>query len=171
MKKLLFLFFLCSFSLANGQENEDINGNLIGYIGKSDFLKGKHKDWFLKNYEDYHPNQKIVQKIKKNIKNVSVKAFIGSWCHDSKRELPRFYKIMELTAFDFTNNFQMIGITIGKKTPDNLQKGYAVKHTPTFIFYRDGKEVGRFVEHSRKTIEKDLLRILRGNNYKHPYQK
>tara|TARA_B100000768_G_scaffold64734_1_gene62377 strand:- start:2448 stop:2963 length:516 start_codon:yes stop_codon:yes gene_type:complete len=170
MKKLLFLFFLCSFSLANGQENEDINGNLIGYIGKSDFLKGKHKDWFLKNYEDYHPNQKIVQKIKKNIKNVSVKAFIGSWCHDSKRELPRFYKIMELTAFDFTNNFQMIGITIGKKTPDNLQKGYAVKHTPTFIFYRDGKEVGRFVEHSRKTIEKDLLRILRGNNYKHPYQ-
>lgn len=171
MKKILFLFFLCSFSLANGQENEDINGNLIGYIGKSDFLKGKHKDWFLKNYEDYHPNQKIVQKIKKNIKNVSVKAFIGSWCHDSKRELPRFYKIMELTAFDFTNNFQMIGITIGKKTPDNLQKGYAVKHTPTFIFYRDGKEVGRFVEHSRKTIEKDLLRILRGNNYKHPYQK
>lgn len=170
MKKILFLFFLCSFSLANGQENEDINGNLIGYIGKSDFLKGKHKDWFLKNYEDYHPNQKIVQKIKKNIKNVSVKAFIGSWCHDSKRELPRFYKIMELTAFDFTNNFQMIGITIGKKTPDNLQKGYAVKHTPTFIFYRDGKEVGRFVEHSRKTIEKDLLRILRGNNYKHPYQ-
>ena len=171
MKKLLFLFFLCLFSLANGQENEDINGNLIGYIGKSDFLKGKHKDWFLKNYEDYHPNQKIVQKIKKNIKNVSVKAFIGSWCHDSKRELPRFYKIMELTAFDFTNNFQMIGITIGKKTPDNLQKGYAVKHTPTFIFYRDGKEIGRFVEHSKKIIEKDLLRILRGNNYKHPYQK
>lgn len=170
MKKILFLFFLCSFSLANGQENEDINGNLIGYIGKSDFLKGKHKDWFLKNYEDYHPNQKIVQKIKKNIKNVSVKAFIGSWCHDSKRELPRFYKIMELTAFDFTNNFQMIGITIGKKTPDNLQKGYAVKHTPTFIFYRDGKEIGRFVEHSKKIIEKDLLRILRGNNYKHPYQ-
>jgi thioredoxin-related protein len=78
---------------------------------------------------------------------------------------------MELTAFDFTNNFQMIGITIGKKTPDNLQKGYAVKHTPTFIFYRDGKEIGRFVEHSKKIIEKDLLRILRGNNYKHPYQK
>tara|TARA_B100000795_G_C22789108_1_gene436055 strand:- start:1589 stop:2104 length:516 start_codon:yes stop_codon:yes gene_type:complete len=171
MKKLLFLFFLCLFSLANGQENEDINGNLIGYIGKSDFLKGKHKDWFLKNYEDYHPNQKIVQKIKKSIKNVSIKAFIGSWCHDSKRELPRFYKIMELTAFDFTNNFQMIGITIGKKTPNNLQKGYAVKHTPTFIFYRDGKEIGRFVEYSKKTIEKDLLRILRGNNYKHPYQK
>jgi len=171
MKKLLFLCFLCFCSLANGQENEDINGNLIGYINKSDFLKGKHKNWFLKNYEDYLPNQKIVQKIKKRIKDVSVKAFIGSWCHDSKRELPRFYKIMELAAFDFTNNFQMIGITIGKKTPDNLQKGYAVKHTPTFIFYRDGKEIGRFVEHSKKIIEKDLLRILRGNNYKHPYQK
>ena len=50
MKKLLFLFFLCLFSLANGQENEDINGNLVGYIDKSDFLKDKHKDWFLYYY-------------------------------------------------------------------------------------------------------------------------
>ena len=63
------------------------------------------------------------------------------------------------------------GITIGKKTPNNLQKGFAIRHTPTFIFFRDGKEIGRFVEHSKKTIEKDILKILRGGNYKHPYQK
>ena len=171
MKKLLFLCFLCFCSLANGQENEDINGNLIGYINKSDFLKGKHKNWFLKNYEDYLPNQKIVQKIKKRIKDVSVKAFIGSWCHDSKRELPRFYKIMESAVFDLNINFQMVGISIGKKTPDNLQEGYQIKHTPTFIFYKKGEEIGRYVEHAKKTLEKDILKILRTHNYKHPYQK
>ena len=160
-----------SFLLVNAQENSNINGNLIGYLKKSDFLNGKHSDWFSKNYDNYTPDPKVVQKIKKKLNNISIKSFIGSWCHDSKRELPRFYKIMELAGFDLENNFKMIGITIGKKTPTNLQKGFAINHTPTFIFFRDGKEIGRFVEHSKKTIEKDILKILRGGNYKHPYQK
>jgi len=171
MKKFLFIIFLFSFLLVNAQEKSNINGNLIGYLKKSDFLNRKHKNWFSKNYDNYTPDPKIVQKIKKKLNNISIKSFIGSWCHDSKRELPRFYKIMELAGFDLENNFKMIGITIGKKTPTNLQKGFAINHTPTFIFFRDGKEIGRFVEHSKKTIEKDILKILRGGNYKHPYQK
>ena len=171
MKKFLFIIFLFSFLLVNAQEKSNINGNLIGYLKKSDFLNRKHKNWFSKNYDNYTPDPKIVQKIKKKLNNISIKSFIGSWCHDSKRELPRFYKIMELTGFDLENNFKMIGITIGKKTPTNLQKGFTIKYTPTFIFFRDGKEIGRFVEHSKKTIEKDILKILRGGNYKHPYQK
>jgi len=171
MKKLLFIIFLCSFVLVSAQGKDNINGNLVGYIKKSDFLNGKHSDWFSKNYDNYTPDPKVVQKIKKKLNNISIKSFIGSWCHDSKRELPRFYKIMELAGFDLENDFKMIGITIGKKTPTNLQKGFAINHTPTFIFFRDGKEIGRFVEHSKKTIEKDILKILRGGNYKHPYQK
>ena len=171
MKKFLFIIFLFSFLLVNAQEKSNINGNLIGYLKKSDFLNRKHKNWFSKNYDNYTPDPKIVQKIKKKLNNISIKSFIGSWCHDSKRELPRFYKIMELAGFDLENNFKMIGITIGKKTPTNLQKGFAINHTPTFIFFRDGKEIGRFVEHSKKTIEKDILKILRGGNYKPPYQK
>ena len=171
MKKLLFIIFLFSFLLVNAQEKSNINGNLIGYLKKSDLLNGKYKNWLSKNYDNYTPDQKIVQKIKKKLNNISIKSFIGSWCHDSKRELPRFYKIMELAGFNLENDFKMIGITIGKKTPTNLQKGFAINHTPTFIFFRDGKEIGRFVEHSKKTIEKDILKILREVNYKHPYQK
>ena len=67
---------------------------------------------------------------------------------------------MESIEFDVTKNFQMIGITRGKKTPDNLQKGYNIKQTPTFIFYKDNKEIGRYIEHSKKSIEKDILKIL-----------
>ena len=78
---------------------------------------------------------------------------------------------MELAGFDLKNNFQIIGITRGKKTPDNLQEGYTIEHTPTFIFYKDGKEIGRYVEHARETIEKDILKILSRKKYKHTYQK
>ena len=66
MKKLLFVIFLCSFFLGNAQRKSNINGNLVGYLKKSDFLNEKHKDWFSKNYSAYTPDPKIVQKIKKN---------------------------------------------------------------------------------------------------------
>lgn len=160
MKKILLLICMCSIFTTYGQVKEDINGNLIGPLQKNDFLKGKHKSWFTQNYNDYTPNKKILKKIKKKIKNITVKSFIGTWCHDSERELPRFYKIMESIEFDVTKNFQMIGITRGKKTPDNLQEGYNIKQTPTFIFYKDNKEIGRYIEHSKKSIEKDILKIL-----------
>ncbi|CAI8338766.1 MAG: Uncharacterised protein [Flavobacterium sp. SCGC AAA160-P02] len=151
---------MCSIFTTYSQVKEDINGNLIGPLQKNDFLKGKYKSWFTQNYNDYTPNEKILKKIKKKIRNVTVKSFIGTWCHDSERELPRFYKIMESIEFDVTKNFQMIGITRGKKTPNNLQKGYNIKQTPTFIFYKDNKEIGRYIEHSKKSIEKDILKIL-----------
>ena len=91
-------------------------------------------------------------------------------------KIPRFITSIVDTELKEEGSYQSgrnayYGITIGKKTPNNLQKGFAIRHTPTFIFFRDGKEIGRFVEHSKKTIEKDILKILRGGNYKHPYQK
>ena len=76
---------MCPFLLVNAQEKSNINGNLIGYLKKSDFLNRKQKNWFSKNYDNYTPDQKIVQKIKKKLNNISIKSFIGSWCHYSKR--------------------------------------------------------------------------------------
>jgi len=96
MRNSLLVIFFFSFFLANGQSKNNSNGNLIGIINKSDFLNGKYRNWFLKNYTDYTPDPIIVEKIKKKLQNVSIKSFIGTWCHDSKRELPKFYKIMDL---------------------------------------------------------------------------
>lgn len=169
-RNIIFIFLFLGVTSVFGQSKQDRNGNLIGYLEKSDFLEGKHKIWFEKNYNAYQPNEKIVKKIKKQLKGITIKTFLGSWCHDSKRELPQLYKLMESAGFDLKNNFTIIGITRGKKTPDNLQEGYNIKHTPTFIFYKDGKEIGRYVEHARQTIGKDFLRILKGKRYKHTYQ-
>lgn len=171
MKKLTF-FCVLSFFIAttDGQNKEDTNGNLIGLLNKSDFLQGNHKRWFTTHYNEYEPEKKIINKIKKHLDGVSVKSFIGTWCHDSQRELPSFYKIMELADFDFEYNYEMIGITRGKKTPDNLQQGFHINYTPTFIFYKDGVEIGRYVERARQNFERDMLRILRGKSYKHVYQ-
>ncbi len=157
--------------MVNGQNKPNRNGNLIGYMQKSDLTTTNFKKWFEPNYDTYQPNEKVVKKIKKSLKGVTIKSFVGTWCHDSKRVIPRLYKVLESAGFDFTGHAKMIGISRGKKTPDNLQEGYNIKHTPTIIFYKNGKEIGRFVEHARQTLEKDILKILKGKKYKHSYQK
>lgn len=171
MKKLLLLIALTfTIGSVNGQNKPNRNGNLIGYMQKSDLMSPGFKKWFAPNYNKYTPNEKVVKKIKKNLKGITIKSFVGTWCHDSKRVIPRFYKIMEAANFDFSNA-EIVGISRGKKTPDNLQEGYNIKRTPTLIFYKNGKEIGRFVEHARQTLEKDILKILKGKKYKHSYQK
>lgn len=165
---VLLLFLVSQTTLC--QNKMDRNGNLIGVINKEDLQTGKFKAWFSPEFEKYTPKKRVVKKISKYLDGVSVISFAGTWCHDSKRVLPRFYKIMELAGFDLSSNFQLIGITRGKKTPDRLEKGYNIKHTPTLIFYKNGKEMNRFVEHSIETLEKDILKIVSEKEYEHLYK-
>ena len=43
-------------------------------------------------------------------------------------------------------------------------------YVPTIIFYRDGLEIGRFVEFAQVSLEKDILAIVSGVGYKHSYE-
>ncbi|MCB0473638.1 MAG: thioredoxin family protein, partial [Flavobacteriaceae bacterium] len=67
-------------------------------------------------------------------------------------------------------NLELITVDHSKKTPDNLQEGLNITNVPTFIFYKKGKEIGRFVEYPRETLEKDILAIISGQPYKHSYE-
>lgn len=172
MKRIFLTLVLFAFVFSvNAQASKDRSGNLIGYAKKSDFLKNQYKGWFNYHYKNYQPDGIVVNKIKKNLNDVSVLCFMGTWCGDSKRETPRFYKIMESANFDFDKNFKLIALNRLKRTPDNLQEGYDIIRIPTFIFYKRGKELGRFVEYPRQTMEKDILAILEGKTYKHSYQR
>jgi thiol-disulfide isomerase/thioredoxin len=144
--------------------------DLVGYTNKNALLTLPYKTWFTENYNDYKFNENVIKNLSKNLKGISIKGFLGTWCKDSKRETPRFYKILEATDFDF-ENLQLIAVNRSKKTPKNLQKGYNIIRVPTFIFYKDGKEIGRYVEYARESLEKDMLTIVSGKPYKHSYEK
>ena len=66
--------------------------------------------------------KKIVQQIEKNLNGVSVLCFMGTWCGDSKRETPRFYKIMEEANFDFKKNFKVIALNRAKKLQQSSKR-------------------------------------------------
>ena len=145
-------------------------GYLIGIANKESFADAAYKSWFDSRYSEYNTDKAVIAKLKEEINKYTIKGFMGTWCGDSKRGVPRFYKILEETGFD-QNYFELITVGRNKKTPDNLQEGFDLLRVPTFIFLKDGKEVGRYVERPRETMEKDLLKIVTGQPYKHSYDK
>lgn len=65
---------------------------------------------------------------------------------------------------------ELITVTKSKDTPEGFEKDLDIMQVPTFIFYKDGKEIGRYVEFARKTLEKDMLAIVSEQPYKHSYE-
>ena len=145
-------------------------GYLIGIANKASFDDASYKGWFDSRYTEYKTDAEVIEKLKPIINNYTIKGFMGTWCGDSKRGVPRFYKILEETGFN-QDYFELITVGRNKKTPDNLQEGFDLLRVPTFIFFKNGKEVGRFVERPRETMEKDILKIVSGEPYKHSYDK
>lgn len=176
MKKTLLLFGLALTLFACDSVKKPVitakknaKGNLVGVAEKATFNQAPYNVWFNKNYENYKPDSAILAEMKPHLKNVTIKGFMGTWCGDSKRETPKFYKILDETGFN-QDRVTLATVNRSKKTPDNLQEGLDIIKVPTFIFYRNGKEIGRFVEYPRETIEKDFLKIVSEQEYKHSYE-
>ena len=173
--KNIFLF-LCVIALISCSTQKEItaaknkSGVLIGYANKDSFTQASYNNWFVKNFDNYTPNEATIAALSKTLKGVTIKGFMGTWCGDSKRETPRFYKILELAGFNL-KKIDLITVNRSKKTPDNLQEGLNIKRVPTFIFYKKGIEIGRYVEYARESLEKDMLKIVSGEAYKHSYDK
>lgn len=154
------------------ETNTSQQNMLIGEFKKEDLQEGPYASWFNSGYENFKPSQEAMETIKKNISEYEIVAFMGTWCPDSRREIPHFYKILDEAGYDLSK-LTMIGVDKSKSTPDKIEKEYNVERVPTFIFMKDGKEVNRFVEYAQETLDKDIAKIVseKGEEYKNSYSK
>lgn len=161
MKKILFslLITILGFSTAISQTSGEAESIMIGDIKIEDFNKDPYKKWYLEEYNNYQINSNILKNLSEEQKEFTVKIYFGSWCSDSRREVPRFIKIMEAANVN-ENQLQFHGLDRTKKSPDYQDNKYNIQYVPTFIFYRNGKEIGRIIETPSLTLEKDILHIL-----------
>ncbi|MCX2764395.1 thioredoxin family protein [Aquimarina muelleri] len=142
---------------------------LVGKQDRKALQQEPFGTWFTKNYKEYTIDETTVKELAPYVKDISIKAFMGTWCSDSKRETPAFYKILDNAWFNYTN-LELITVTREKDTPEGFEKGLHIDRVPTFIFYKNGKELGRYVEFAKETLEKDILAIVSGAPYKHSYE-
>ncbi len=167
------MFAVMLFSSCNAQQKkinaQIVDGNLIGIANKEMFQQENFKGWYDMFYNNYKVDETLISQLKPHMKDVKIKVFMGTWCGDSQREIPHFYKIMESLQFD-EKNIEMVTVDRKKSTPENNQLGFDIQRVPTIIFFRKNKEIGRYVEFPRETLEQDLLKIASGQPYKHSYQ-
>jgi thiol-disulfide isomerase/thioredoxin len=147
---------------ANGTEK------LLGQVNKNAFVNDSFAKWFDSGFKGYEVDEKTLLPLANDLKNYEIKAFMGTWCGDSKREIPRFYKILETANYPI-GQLTMVAVDHVKpnykKSPGGEEKGLNIIKVPTFIFYKDGKEVSRIVESPVESLEKDIGAIVTGKNY------
>ena len=169
MKKLtliLLAFLLISASLFAQQPTS--SAHLLGKFSQQDLSKAPYSEWFDSGYEAYEPNAEIIERLKtKDLKNYNIEIFLGTWCGDSRREVPKFLKILD--EIDFPNKkLTIIGVDTGKnykQSPSNEERDKSIYRVPTFIVYQGGVEKGRIVEYPVFSLERDLLKILEAEPY------
>lgn len=141
---------------------------LLGKANRKGLQMDAFKSWFNPGYEDYKVDSETLKQLKPHLKDVTITLFMGTWCEDSQRETPHFYKILDEVGFSETN-LTLITVSEEKTTPQGFEKGKNITNVPTIIFYKNEKELGRIVEYPIESLEKDMLAILGGKEYKHAY--
>jgi hypothetical protein len=112
------------------------------------------------------PDAVAVEKIRaaagaaqENKEKLLVEVVFGSWCEDSLNHVPGFIKLQELLGAGRLPA-TYVGVDRARKDPDGIVTSLKIEKVPTFIVYRDRKEIGRIVETPLTTLEGDLAEIL-----------
>ena len=110
----------------------------------------------------YNPDSDVLQKIKENIEDVEIKLFTASWCPDCRIQLPRFFSVL-LALEDEDFALEIITVDRSKKDDSGLAEIMGVMAIPSFIFIKNGEELGRIIERPKGRMEEDILGIVLGN--------
>lgn len=166
MKKITLIIFALIITISC---NEPVNkvivdektgrSMLVGVTDRNAFELPDFSEWYNNEYSAYEADEFILELINDLSDSVDIQIFMGTWCSDSRREVPRFLKILDLAEFD-QHKLQIINVDREKKSPTHEEKNKSIEFVPTFIINNNGIEVGRIVEFPIITLESDLLEIL-----------
>ena len=168
MKKIFTVLFLLIVILSSyAQEfNRTIDDPklkkevLIGYCTKEGLFEHGFNKYFDKYYESYQFVPEYIDAINTILDGIQIVVIMADWCEDSHREIPRFYKIMDHLVYP-QEEITLICVNSKKETEDVPIESYKIEKVPTFIFVKDGKEIGRITEKPKESLEKDMLDLLK----------
>ncbi len=161
---LLVLFPLVTSGQETNYNNEtdsmdpSVKKFLNGPITKEGLQKLPYKIWFNTNYKTYLVDTGTLKKIKRRkLKDIKILAFMGTWCHDSNREIPRLIRITE--ELGIADQLELYGLDVDKTSRDRREEKYNIRKTPTIIILKDGVEITRILERPEVSFENELLQI------------
>ncbi|MFN0290876.1 TlpA family protein disulfide reductase [Pedobacter helvus] len=168
MKYLFTIIIGLFFMVANAQE---INKKLEDQIKHKQIMLNEcsreglvefpeFKASYDANYENYKVDSTAISQLTKLMKDKKIKVVLGTWCGDSKYQVPNFLKVTDAIKVD-EKQVSFIAVDGAKKAENGLLDGLDIQRVPTFIITdKKGKEIGRIIEHPKKSLELDLIDIL-----------
>jgi len=170
----LFIILPVFISLsASAQTSTDKPRIIYGQCTRDSLLNPPFDQWFKTGYDSYQPASATTAALKnQNFKDISIEVFFGTWCGDSKREVPRFLKLLNEISFP-ENKTTLIAVGGGdsllKQSPRHQEEGKGIFRVPTIIVYKNGVEINRINEFPVSSLEKDFLQILANQSYSPNY--
>lgn len=168
MKSLFYFCFIVisSMSLAQEFNNTVIDSAsgkpmLVGNCTLEAFTDTSFNWWWNSNYNMYDVDLNSVDSFSDKLSDIDITIVMGTWCSDSRREVPRFIKILEEASYDL-EKLKIISVNRDKQCKDIDIKNLKIELVPTMIFYQNGEELGRIVESPQQTLETDILKIVTG---------
>ncbi|NRF41287.1 thioredoxin family protein [Pedobacter foliorum] len=113
-------------------------------------------------YPDYTPEPNALNDLLPLLKDKNITIVLGTWCGDSREQLPHFLKTIDSSSFA-EENITFICVDRAKETEDELLNDLNIDRVPTFIIYHNREELGRIIEKPTISIEEDMVLILSKN--------
>ena len=121
---------------------------------------------WMDQYNEYEPGPALNDSLARADIKCKIEIFLGTWCGDSRREVPRFIKIVDKSGFVTRSDLTLWAVDRNKELDNGLTAQKRIKRVPTFIFYMDDIEIGRIVETPQMaSLEEDIFNLIRGKNY------
>lgn len=168
MKQLFFsITIIFLVQVCTGQNSKQVI--LYGQCTKDSLKAAPFDKWYTTGYETYKPDSNtLLQLYKLNNKQTRIEIFFGTWCGDSKREVPRFLKLLDAFSFP-ASQVRLIAVggsdSLYKQSPQHQESGKGIFRVPVFVVYNNGVETGRINEYPVYSLERDLLSILNREIY------
>lgn len=133
---------------------------LVGSVTREK-IEETHPDWVQAEVEAA-PDAAASRALAAVEPGAEVIVFLGTWCSDSRREVPRLWRALDEVGGTVPFQIRYVGVDRQKKEPVAPITNYDIRFVPTLVVERGGQEVGRIVEESPHGVEQDLLALLSG---------
>jgi tetratricopeptide (TPR) repeat protein len=157
------------------QSFTDKSGNpmLLGIHPRQDLQQLPYSEWFNKNYAAYTIDTVAADQLKPLLKDKHIEIFMGTWCGDSRREVPRMFKVLEYAGVK-PSQIKLVMVSNHdssyKQSPTHEEKNKNIHRVPDLLVYNAEKEINRIVESPVISLEKDLLSIINNTGYQANYK-
>jgi hypothetical protein len=146
---------------------------LLGTCTRERLEQQPYGTWFNANYAAYTVDSTVAATLRSGLATKKFMIFMGTWCGDSRREVPRIFKLFDYCGVK-ASQIQLVCLSNEranyKQSPGHEEQGLDIHRVPDLLVFSNKEELGRIVESPVASLEKDLLAILKGQKYKPNYQ-